>query len=135
VIGLQPGTACDTGAPAGHNPVPKLPSHTSKLSILVAGLRQPHGATMDELIAASGWQKHSVRGAISGALKARHKLTVQSNVIEGWKSRLHEVCTWQRCQLLPTDLTNAIVDCPAVYGELTLIDSGKSICKVKDEIG
>ena len=44
---------------------------TRKLDQLLALLGRDQGATIDELVAATGWQKHSVRGAISGALKRK----------------------------------------------------------------
>jgi Protein of unknown function (DUF3489) len=43
----------------------------SKLSRLEELLRRPKGATVAQLSAALGWQKHSVRGAMSGTLKKR----------------------------------------------------------------
>ena len=43
----------------------------SKLSRLEKLLRRPKGATVTQLAEALGWQKHSVRGAMSGTLKKR----------------------------------------------------------------
>ena len=34
-------------------------------------LRQPEGASLAAMTAATGWQAHSVRGALAGALKKR----------------------------------------------------------------
>ena len=54
----------------------------SKLDTLVALLRQPKGASIDELATAAAWQKHSVRGALAGTLKKKgHAIT--SDVVEG----------------------------------------------------
>lgn len=50
----------------------------SKQADVVALLRRPEGATVAEMIAATGWQPHTVRGMISGALKKKHGLTVIS---------------------------------------------------------
>jgi hypothetical protein len=50
----------------------------SKQDQLIGLLRRPNGATIDELAKATGWQPHSVRGAISGALKKRLGLAVAS---------------------------------------------------------
>lgn len=72
----------------------KPPSPTSKLGIVIACLRQPDGATLDALVEATGWQKHSVRGAISGALKVKHKLMVQSEVVDG-KGRVYRITEGQ----------------------------------------
>jgi hypothetical protein len=55
---------------------------TSKLDTLVALLRQPNGATVDELAAATTWQKHSVRGALAGTLKKKGH-TISSEVVDG----------------------------------------------------
>jgi hypothetical protein len=43
----------------------------TKLAALVAALRRPQGATNLKLMLATGWQPHSVRGAISGLLRKR----------------------------------------------------------------
>jgi predicted nucleic acid-binding Zn ribbon protein len=50
----------------------------SKSTALIALLRRPSGATLDEMMQATGWQKHSVRGFMAGALKKQHGLTVSS---------------------------------------------------------
>lgn len=54
----------------------------SKLEILVALLRQPNGASIAELGSATGWQKHSVRGALAGTLKKKGH-AVHSDVVDG----------------------------------------------------
>jgi uncharacterized protein DUF3489 len=41
-------------------------------------LRQPGGATLVELMAATEWQAHSVRGFLSGTLGKKMGLTVES---------------------------------------------------------
>jgi hypothetical protein len=41
------------------------------------------GATIDEMVAATGWQSHTVRGAMAGALKKRLGLTIASEKEEG----------------------------------------------------
>ncbi len=50
----------------------------SKIQTLVALLSRKEGASIDELAAATSWQKHSVRGAISGAIKKKLGLSVSS---------------------------------------------------------
>ncbi len=47
----------------------------TKLAALVMVLRRPQGATSIQLMLATGWQQHTVRGAISGML--RKKLGVE----------------------------------------------------------
>ena len=41
-------------------------------------LRRPRGATLGELAMATGWQPHSVRGFMSGAIVKRKGLTIAS---------------------------------------------------------
>jgi hypothetical protein len=36
---------------------------------VIAMLRRPEGATVDEVASATGWQRHTVRGVFSGTLK------------------------------------------------------------------
>lgn len=48
----------------------------TKLAALVVALRRPQGATKLQLMLATGWQPHSVRGAISGLLRKRLGLNV-----------------------------------------------------------
>jgi DNA-binding MarR family transcriptional regulator len=67
--------AVDAPAPA------KAPK--GKLGILVGLLRQDDGATVEAMMAATGWQAHSVRGAIAGAIKKALGHTVTSTKTEG----------------------------------------------------
>jgi len=39
-------------------------------------LRNPAGATLEQMTTLTGWQAHSVRGVISGVLRKKHGLTV-----------------------------------------------------------
>lgn len=48
----------------------------TKLAALVVALRRAQGATNLQLMLATGWQPHSVRGAISGLLRKRLGLNV-----------------------------------------------------------
>jgi hypothetical protein len=51
---------------------------SGKLGAVVELLKGPEGATIEALSAATGWQVHSVRGAMSGALKKKHGFTILS---------------------------------------------------------
>ena len=48
----------------------------TKLAALVMALRRPQGATSLQLMLATGWQPHTVRGAISGMLRKKLGLKV-----------------------------------------------------------
>lgn len=48
----------------------------TKLAALVVALRRPQGATSLQLMLATGWKPHSVRGAISGMLRKKLGLNV-----------------------------------------------------------
>jgi hypothetical protein len=50
----------------------------TKQALLIAMLQRSDGATMAEIIAATGWQPHSARGAMSGALGKKLGLVVVS---------------------------------------------------------
>ena len=70
-----PAEAAETAAPA------KSPK--GKLGALLALLQRSEGATLIEMTAATGWQAHSVRGAMSGALKKKQGLEITSVKAEG----------------------------------------------------
>jgi Protein of unknown function (DUF3489) len=50
----------------------------SKQDEVIAMLRRPEGATVDEVVSATGWQRHTVRGVFSGTLKKKLGLTLAS---------------------------------------------------------
>ena len=50
----------------------------SKQDEVIAMLRQPEGATIDEVASATGWQRHTVRGVFSGTLKKKLGFTLAS---------------------------------------------------------
>ena len=51
---------------------------STKLAALVAALSTAKGATLAHLMTLTGWQAHSVRGAMSGALKKQRGLVITS---------------------------------------------------------
>jgi hypothetical protein len=53
------------------------PSASNKQSQLIELLHRPSGATLVELMAATGWQAHSVRGVISGVLRKRLQYLIE----------------------------------------------------------
>ena len=50
----------------------------SKTAKVMDLLKRPHGATMKELMKATGWQPHSVRGFLSGTLGRKMRVSVTS---------------------------------------------------------
>jgi hypothetical protein len=64
-------------------PQPRKTREGTKQAALIAMLRRPGGATIAEIVAATGWQPHTVRGALAGALKKRLGLEVTSEKIDG----------------------------------------------------
>lgn len=59
-------------------PTPAVETKTSKQNVVLALLRRQQGASIVEIMEATGWQPHSVRGFMSGALKRRLKIDVVS---------------------------------------------------------
>lgn len=62
----------------------------SKQAQLIAMLKTPKGASIDEIAKAFGWQPHTVRGAIAGALKKKLGLDVTSEKIDG-RGRVYRI--------------------------------------------
>jgi hypothetical protein len=60
------------------NPRTLTPRENTKQAKLITMLRRAGGATIADLAKATGWQRHTVRGAISGALKKKLGLSVMS---------------------------------------------------------
>jgi hypothetical protein len=66
----KPGKA----APA-EKPTPRT---GTKQALMIDLLKRPEGATVEQIAEATGWQHHTIRGAISGALKKKLGLTVEA---------------------------------------------------------
>jgi len=60
-------------------PEPRADSkRPSKQDVVIAMLRQPEGATVEEVASVTGWQRHTVRGVFSGTLKRKLGLNLAS---------------------------------------------------------
>lgn len=72
-------------APSEPEPAPKsrTPRQGTKQAKLIEMLRAEGGATIDEIATVTGWQPHTIRGAMSGALKKKLGLEVTSEKVEG----------------------------------------------------
>ncbi len=67
----------------------------TKQAILIELLKRPKGATIADMTAKTGWQAHSVRGAISGAFKKKLGLAVTSEPTEG-RGRIYRIVAGRR---------------------------------------
>ena len=54
------------------------PRSGTKQAHMIELLKRPEGATVEQIAEATGWQHHTIRGAISGALKKKLGLTVEA---------------------------------------------------------
>jgi hypothetical protein len=85
------GTGADNASPPAKRkarkkatPSPTAPSEKpapragTKQALMIEMLKRPEGATVEQIAAATGWQHHTIRGAISGALKKKLGLTVEA---------------------------------------------------------
>lgn len=75
--------------PKGQTASPAVRQGT-KQALLIDLLKGKNGATISEIAEAIGWQAHSVRGAISGAIKKKLGFTVTSDSVEG-RGRVYRI--------------------------------------------
>ena len=54
------------------------PRAGTKQAQMIEMLKRPEGATVEQIAAATGWQHHTILGAITGALKKKLGLTVEA---------------------------------------------------------
>jgi hypothetical protein len=80
----------DHPPPSDANSVPIAPRMGTKQAQLIALLEALDGAIMEILIAATGWQAHTLRGAMSGALGKKLGLTVTSTKEKG-RARIYRI--------------------------------------------
>jgi hypothetical protein len=77
---LSTGAAAKKPAPSGPKQPPKA---DSKKETILALLRRRNGAAIADLAEASGWQAHSVRGFLSGTVKTKLGLPLDSGKPDG----------------------------------------------------
>ena len=65
----------------------------SKQQTLIALLKRPKGASLEELMEATGWQRHSVHGTLSGVLRKRLGLSVITEF--GERGRMYRIADAQ----------------------------------------
>ena len=69
----KPESVADNAA-APHSPS-TTPRPGSKIGKVVALLKRDEGATLEEMVKATGWQPHSARAALTGLKKKGHEIT------------------------------------------------------------
>ena len=62
----------------------------TKQAQIIALLQRPEGASIAEIVAATGWLAHSARGLISGGLKKKLGLTIIAEKVEG-RGRIYKI--------------------------------------------
>jgi hypothetical protein len=55
----------------------------SKLEAIIQLLSRPEGATIDDMVATTGWQKHTIRSALSHALAKKRSYEIVSDKPKG----------------------------------------------------
>jgi hypothetical protein len=76
--------------PVADAPAAKTFRAGTKQATLIALLQRPEGATLEEMVAATGWLSHTVRGAMAGALKKRLGMEIASEKVEG-RGRVYRI--------------------------------------------
>ncbi|WP_347335802.1 DUF3489 domain-containing protein [Afipia broomeae] len=68
---------------SSHTSVSQPVRASSKLTTVLAMLRAPGGTTVADIMKATGWQQHSVRGFLTGVVRKRLKLDLASDKADG----------------------------------------------------
>ena len=76
----QAGTTTKAGAPAKRH---SGQGRVTKQAQLLQLLNRPEGATVDNMMQATDWQQHSVRGFLAGTVKKKMGLALTSSKAEG----------------------------------------------------
>jgi len=71
-------TAGEATVAAGETATKPTPRAGTKQAQMIEMLKRPEGATVEQIAEATGWQHHTIRGAISGALKKKLGLTIEA---------------------------------------------------------
>jgi len=76
--------------PSKRNAKPLKTRNNSKANQILSLLKRSSGATLAEIVRATGWQAHSVRGFLSGTVKKRLGLKLTTQQAEG-KDRRYKI--------------------------------------------
>ena len=88
-VGVPHETA--TGVPVAPSKPKRAARGDTKLATVVGLLMRPEGATIAQIMAATDWQQHSVRGFLAGAVKKKGYTTTNSK--EGDGKRVYRIVT------------------------------------------
>ena len=101
VIGIEPNA--DSAVASARKVKPTPASETAgtakpvairagtKQAQIIAMLQRPEGASIAEIVEATGWQTHSARGMISGGLKKKLGLSITTEKVEG-RGTVYRIC-------------------------------------------
>ncbi len=84
-----PVPAAKPSSPTSGEPKSKKADPGSKQSRVITMLRSPNGTTIAAMMKATGWQQHSVRGFLTGVVRKKLKLNLDSKKIDG--SRVYSI--------------------------------------------
>ncbi|WP_062262418.1 DUF3489 domain-containing protein [Endozoicomonas arenosclerae] len=88
---ISPQGRAAIGLPEENKPAHKDKIRTgTKLHRVIKLLARPEGAAIHDIMKETGWQQHTVRGTLAGALKKRLGLTIESEKLEG-KDRIYRI--------------------------------------------
>lgn len=92
LIATEAGLAAIGIAPVATSDTPKLVAIRAgtKQAQVIALLQRPEGASIAEIVAATGWLAHSARGLISGGLKKKLGLPITSQKEQG-RGTVHRI--------------------------------------------
>lgn len=94
VLGIAPEAPTEVRTPAEAKATAAVEARAqrpgTKQAQLIAMLKTSEGANIEEVATTFGWQAHTVRGAIAGALKKKLGLSVRSEAIEG-RGRVYRI--------------------------------------------
>lgn len=79
-----------SGVAAPQVPPPRVKAG-SKQATVVAMLKRPEGATVKQIMEATDWQSHTVRGMISGTLRKKLELNVVGEKQEGGQEMVYRI--------------------------------------------
>ena len=97
----------------------------SKQALVIGLLQRPEGATIAQVMEATGWQQHTVRGTLAGTLKKRLGLTIESSKQAGGQRvyRIESVAVKPEAVCMPPQVQNRPnqkgTPCPACPSPLT----------------